>query len=84
MYNFTSCMEQTCMCIITTHSPEESIESLSALVVVRVVPDDTDGRQETGEEGGDGRRLRGLELLAGLLEERDELETVLCSQLALL
>ena len=52
--------------------------------MLRVVPDDSDGGEEAGEEGGYGRGGGGLQVLTGTLEEGDELEAVLCTELALL
>lgn len=67
-----------------TYPPKESIESVSALVVLGIVPDDSDCGEQTRKKGRNGGWLRFLELFTRTLEEGDELETVLCTELALL
>ena len=56
---------------------EESVEPLSALVVLRVHPDDAHGVEQLWQQGGDGLGRRRGELLAGRAEKGDELEAAL-------
>ena len=67
-----------------THLPEESIEPLSALVVLRVHPDDPDSVEQLGQEGGDGAGFCLGQLLAGGTQQGDEFQTVLCLGVAVL
>ena len=50
----------------------------------RVVPDDTNDAEQLGEEGGNVTRFSRGQILTGLLEERDKLEAVLCTELTVL
>ena len=50
--------------------------------MLRIVPDYTDCGEQTREESRNGGRFGRFEILARPLEERDKLETVLCTELA--
>ena len=67
-----------------SHLSEQAVESLPALVVLRVHPDDAHGAEQSGQEGRDGCWLGLGELHTGTTQEGDELEAVLRLHVALL